>query len=132
MTKAKVAGVLAGAFTLMGLGAGVASAAPAAEPAAQAPVMRIMGDGCTKVPDSFLGANFRPACDTHDKCYSRSSTTSRLNCDKQLVTDLRNACTSKFGKFDPRRYECVKMAGVYYIGVRNFGRSHYHGKGDPS
>ncbi|WP_370947083.1 phospholipase A2 [Amycolatopsis sp. cg5] len=131
MTKAKVVGVMAGALMLMGFGAEMASAAPV-ETAAPASTVRIMTDGCTKVPDSFFGANFKPACDTHDRCYSRTSTTSRLNCDKRLFTDLTKACTSKFGKFNPLRYECVKMAGVYYTGVRNLARSHYHGKGDPT
>lgn len=40
------------------------------------------GDGCTWVPDSWGSANFRPACDRHDFCYSRQSSQDRLTCDK--------------------------------------------------
>lgn len=137
MSKSRFVGVIAAVFALVAFGTATASADTASSQAATTEiaagsVMRPAGDGCTNVPDSYLGANFRPACDKHDKCYSRSSTTDRLTCDNRLLGDLNKACTSKFGKFNPLRYGCLDMAGKYYLGVRALGRSHYHGKGNPA
>ncbi len=112
---------------MLGLTSGMATA----NPVNGGVVAQVRGDGCTKVPDSYFGANFRPACDKHDKCYSRNSSTDRKVCDQQLLRNLVKACKDKFGKFNPLRYSCVDMAGVYYAGVRNLGRSHYHGHGNP-
>ena len=92
----------------------------------------IDGDGCTDVPDSYFGANFRPACDKHDACYSTPSHTDRLVCDQELKRNLSSACVHHFGKKNPLRYSCLGQAKIYYAGVRKLGRSHYEGQGDPA
>lgn len=137
MLTRKVLGVLAGAVLMAGVPAGTAGAATTdaqtrAASSQAAVVQDIRGDGCTGVPDSYLGANFRPACDRHDACYSKGSTTDRKVCDVRLHEDLRKACANKFGKWNPLRYSCYDMASKYYLGVRALGKSHYEGSGDPS
>ncbi|QWF84933.1 phospholipase A2 [Amycolatopsis sp. CA-230715] len=144
MFKLRIMGGAVGAVALLALGAGTASAdgAEGATPAAATQVaahgesaprpVRVYGDGCTRVPDSFGWANFRPACDKHDKCYGKSSHTSRKNCDRALLGNLRKACAKAYSSWNPLRYNCFDVSNVYYVGVRNFGRSHYQGKGDPA
>ncbi|MGH3758020.1 phospholipase A2 [Actinophytocola sp.] len=133
----RFAGVVVGVLALVVLGAGTAGATTTSTgggvvETVRAPAKLAYGDGCTKVPDSYLGANFRPACDKHDNCYSSDSSTDRLDCDKRLAVNLVKACKAEFGKYNPLRYSCIDMAGKYYLGVRAFGESHYDGTGDPS
>jgi hypothetical protein len=133
MAKLRSACLVIGVLALLFVGAETASAATTStSDDAVATARASYGDGCTKVPDSYLGANFRPACDAHDLCYGSDSTTDRLVCDKRLAADLVVACKNKFGKYNPLRYSCIDMSGKYYLGVRAFGRSHYDGKGDPA
>ncbi|MFI6026592.1 phospholipase A2 [Amycolatopsis magusensis] len=91
----------------------------------------VQGDGCTFSPDSFFGANFRPACDAHDKCYSRGSGTPRLVCDQAFHSALTVACVNTFPSPHPMRIQCTQAAMGYYVAVRQYGRSHYEGYGDP-
>lgn len=87
--------------------------------------------GCTGVPDSYFGADFFPACDAHDRCYSPDSRTDRLVCDRRLYRALMTACLDTFGRTNPLRYSCLAQARIYYIGVRLLGRWNYDGTGDP-
>ncbi|MDO4665240.1 MAG: phospholipase A2 [Actinomycetaceae bacterium] len=89
------------------------------------------GDGCTWSPDRWGKANFRPACDRHDKCYGHTSTVSRLQCDNNFHSDLRKICSAAYSKSKVKKSACNGVAAAYYTGVRKFGRSHYQGKGSP-
>jgi len=57
--------------------------------------------GCDLSPDSQFGTDFRPACATHDICYSASSTTDRQSCDSGLRADLQIACIEDNSSFKP-------------------------------
>lgn len=90
----------------------------------------VKGDGCTSVPDSFGSANFSPACERHDECYSAGSRTDRLDCDNQLASDLFRACASARPSMnDPFRIACNSVGVTYYVGVRVVGWTHYRGQG---
>ena len=106
--------------------AGVDAVAPAGVSAPAA----VTSQYCTWSPDSWGRADFRPACSTHDRCYSPGSTTSRLVCDQQLRADLRLACSSAYQGASLRT--CHGVASTYYGAVRWFGRSRYLGAGDPT
>ena len=73
------------------------------------------------------GADFSPACYTHDKCYSECRTThnSQEECDDWFNQDLDAACTNanengdkrcerEFGKYNPLRYACY-TTGEYML-----------------
>ncbi|AHH95254.1 hypothetical protein GCM10010174_57660 [Kutzneria viridogrisea] len=122
---AAAAGVIAFGLLVVGAGSAQAQEVPSAR-------MAIAGDGCTNAPDNYGEANFRPACDAHDNCYSAGSPFSRLTCDQVLLYDLTQACDNTYSAINPLRYSCEGVAGGYYNAVRTFGRSHYEGSGDPS
>lgn len=92
-------------------------------------------DGCTRVPDGYGAANFKPACDKHDKCYG--SSTDRITCDKKLRSNLKSACKAAYPNLtlptvaeDYNKY--MAMSNIYYEGVRKFGKKHYAGSGNPA
>ncbi len=92
----------------------------------------ILGNGCTGAPDAYLDANFRPACDTHDACYSKDSTTDRLACDNSFWSDLLDACEEAYPVWvDPRRVSCDEVTSAYYGAVRGAGWNFYEGQGNP-
>lgn len=85
-------------------------------------------NGCSFSPDRVGKFNFRPACDTHDTCYSRNSRTNRLDCDNRFLSNLRRVCdTTRASDFEKR--SCRSLAGGYYKAVRNFGHRFYQGRG---
>ena len=85
-------------------------------------------DSCTAVPDNFGSANFTSACATHDLCYS--SSTDRLQCDQQLLLDLRSACYQAYRRQPGLLLSCYTVAAIYYIGARLFGGHFYAGTGN--
>lgn len=91
------------------------------------------GDGCTSAPDSWGKANFRPVCDRHDSCYSRSSTKDRKTCDEEFFAGLLGVCARAYPPYQPitaAQYAgCNGVAAAYYAAVRQFGGSHYEGRG---
>lgn len=89
-------------------------------------------NGCSYSPDSWGEANFRPACDTHDICYSSTSHLSRQHCDQRLRYGLRAACDAAYPDGSQQETACLGAANTYYRAVRIFGRSHYEGTGDPA
>ncbi len=92
----------------------------------------VLGDGCTGVPDSFFRADFYPACETHDACYSADGHTHRFDCDNYFLWDLLRACAKAYPvSVDPRRIACNNQATNYYGGVRAAGWAHYEGQGSP-
>lgn len=130
-TKALGLALAAVLTTLMSVfSAGAASATPAVSQQQLTPQVAygILANGCTGVPDSGPGGqNFRPACDRHDDCYGRNSKTDRLTCDLRLRTGLQDACRA----FPVFLAECLAQSEVYYAGVRELGRGHYEGSGNP-
>lgn len=86
-------------------------------------------NGCSYSPDSWGKANFKPTCDRHDICYSRSSTTNRLTCDNTFRTGLKNECSRAYKGSNIKLKACNGVAEVYYQAVRKFGASHYEGRG---
>jgi hypothetical protein len=89
-------------------------------------------DSCTAVPDAFGRANFAPACDTHDFCYSPASEFDRAECDAQLLVDLQSACYQAYRSQPGLLLTCYTVAVIYYVGVRLFGAYAYDGQGDPA
>jgi hypothetical protein len=89
-------------------------------------------DSCTAVPDTFGSANFAPACDIHDDCYSPQSSVPRAECDRQLLFNLRLACFKAYATQPGLLLTCYTVAAIYYVGVRLFGAYAYHGTGNPA
>lgn len=93
-------------------------------------------NGCTLSPDGVPGFyNFRDICNRHDICYARypdghhqygTNETGRYICDLQFRNEMRNYCTNRFGRFDPRRYSCYGIADTYYSAVRKLGWPFYY------
>jgi hypothetical protein len=83
-------------------------------------------DSCNFVPDSFGLANFAPACQAHDLCYS--SSTDRLTCDLILLRGLQAAC-NVYPEGSSLRMTCYTVASIYFVGVRLFGWIFYTGTG---
>jgi hypothetical protein len=98
--------------------------------AAQSSTSTAEGDSCTAVPDTFGSANFTPACDIHDQCYS--SPIDRLQCDQQLLFNLRRACYDAYAKQPGLLVTCYAVAAIYFVGVRLFGGPYYAGTGSPA
>lgn len=63
----------------------------------------------------FHGADFRPACASHDDCLM-SGCMSRKDCDRIFLLQLDNAC--RYSQFP---ILCRLKARQYYLGVRLFG-----------
>jgi len=86
-------------------------------------------DSCNFVPDSFGPANFAPACDQHDDCYSNTVGTSRLDCDRAFLLSLTAACMAAPFAQPGLRLTCYTVASIYFVGVRLFGANFYTGTG---
>lgn len=91
-------------------------------------------DYCTWSPDSYGSADFKPACAAHDVCYSSNSYRDRATCDWAFKGDLNFACNTEYASWweYTDKQACNGVAWTYYQAVRNYGESHYNGKGDPS
>lgn len=113
-----------------------AQAPPPPPPPAEAP------DGCTWSPDTFERANFKPACDAHDICYSRGSTTDRAACDARLRDDIHAECQRVYGAPEPDPPGprgpsgpagiCHSRADTYHDVVRAVAGGAYEGSGNPA
>lgn len=78
-------------------------------------------DACTVVPDAIPGVfQFTPACLVHDECYGTQSL-SRLGCDLQFLDDMKASCDDVRWTLPQNRDRCLKIAGVYFYGVRLLG-----------
>lgn len=66
------------------------------------------------IPQGFAGADFKPACRCHDRCYAAQP--SRPACDAQFLRDLDCACESSRSKT-----LCRVVARVMHGSVRLFG-----------
>ncbi|WP_330476760.1 phospholipase A2 [Streptomyces platensis] len=94
-------------------------------------------DGCSKVPDTFQGFDFKNACNRHDFGYRNYQsllgeqnflTTSvgqeaKKRVDDIFLQDLQAECNFKMWPIDPRsdfsRQQCRRIAKGYYEGVVN-------------
>lgn len=88
---------------------------------------RVVPNGCTRSPNRFIRANFRPAYDAHDRCYGSSR--NRFDCDKVFVQNLQYACRNAYPWYHPARGYCYQATGVYYTAVRAVGDDYYKGTG---
>ncbi|MGI8415753.1 MAG: hypothetical protein ACR2P2_06000 [Nakamurella sp.] len=77
-------------------------------------------DYCTHSPDQYNGiggtADFRGPCARHDMCLQAGH--SHGTCDGPLLSNLKQNCKQRFGTFDPRRYDCEKVAYEYYLVIK--------------
>jgi hypothetical protein len=64
------------------------------------------------------GADFRPACASHDACLA-SGMYSRRECDRMFYQNMRASCDCSS---NPRA--CERRARRYYVATRLFGGSH--------
>ena len=81
------------------------------------------GSGITRfiVPDrANLFADFGPACDAHDKCYSRCGS-SQAGCDSAFKTDMEAQCPSWW--LTSFRIDCLAKARIYHQAVVRFGKT---------
>jgi CXCXC repeat len=78
-----------------------------------------------KMAQMFAEANFTPACNDHDICYSTCNSV-RSACDDKFRQDLIDICVSTYGGFDPRLRRCTEMAGNVSRAVRNHGEDAYN------
>jgi hypothetical protein len=104
------------------------------ESAAQQAASENLTDSCNFVPDAFGEANFAPACDDHDDCYSNTTGISRLDCDRAFLIALTSACADAYDSPSEisLRLTCFTVASIYFVGVRLFGGPSYGGGGSPS
>ena len=71
------------------------------------------------IPQGHMGADFRPACAAHDRCYTQPGW-SRAACDQKYHRDLLTACNNSRFPFC-----CRLRAGLMYSTVRLFGEDNY-------
>lgn len=80
------------------------------------------------VPDSYFGANFNPACKSHDCCYDRCNS-NRGVCDTEFRATLRTACNNAYpgASFYQTRQRslCLSTADYYFEQVNSDGQSYY-------
>jgi hypothetical protein len=76
------------------------------------------------VPNAPTGADFRPSCDNHDRCYGTLGK-SKSECDKQFHNELLGVCGRTFRTIitRPLRGVCNKVADVYYTAVLESGNA---------
>ncbi len=72
------------------------------------------------IPQFRAGADFRPVCAAHDKCYGAGTTSTRKECDDAFLRGLQCACESS-----TRPRACKRRAKFMYIAVRRFGGDHF-------
>ncbi|CAH3046364.1 unnamed protein product [Porites evermanni] len=93
----------------------------------ESPQCHVETNGCSTpkgVPRPFV-ETFTPACNRHDVCYrcGYHYRWSRKQCDKAFKSDMKKACRNQSGWL--KRHKCRFTAGLFYMAVRTFGKSHY-------
>jgi len=71
------------------------------------------------IPQDYQGADFRPACRSHDACYGCPGA-DKESCDRQFLEDLICACQNSA---HPRR--CEAWARRMYLATRVAGRKSF-------
>lgn len=97
-------------------------------------------DYCTFSPDEYDASygsdtDFRGACARHDMCYEANKYKNGHNidayaeCNRQLKSDLITVCNNVYSGSDPRRWDYVGIAHMYFDAVVVFHPTewnHYH------
>ena len=84
-------------------------------------------DQCSlKAPDASGSLfDFSMACYAHDVCYQNHQLNGRrrgrADCDAILRAKMTAECTSRHGRFNPRRLECLGYVPFYWTAVRAAG-----------
>ena len=65
--------------------------------------------------------NFDLACDGHDTCYKDCDRT-KSDCDREFYGRILDKCLT-MSQWNPFRYDCIKIATIYYIAVHFGGKS---------
>jgi hypothetical protein len=78
------------------------------------------------VPNAPTGANFKPACDNHDRCYGELNQSKDL-CDRRFHNELLDECGRTFKTIvtRPLRASCNGVADTYYSAVSTKGGRAY-------
>ena len=76
-------------------------------------------EGGGSFPSVVLGADFKPACNTHDRCYGTCGV-GKKHCDKQFKEMLYSACNSSYNPAN-----CRYVANQYYTAVSVGGKGPY-------
>jgi len=71
------------------------------------------------IPQGAAGADFRPSCRCHDKCYEDPNST-REQCDLKWRDQMFSACEGS-----RCRFKCRLVARFMYLGVKWFGEDAY-------
>ena len=71
------------------------------------------------IPQEFSGADFRPACRTHDRCYEIPGV-NRKSCDDNYYYDVLEICDQS-----SRPRACKRLAKTMYRAERLFGQKSY-------
>ena len=75
------------------------------------------------IPNTFLRANLRPACDFHDICYE-TCRKSKAFCDQRFRTLMVQECRNVYA-IGAGRLACQAQAQVYYLAVSRGGDDAY-------
>jgi hypothetical protein len=73
------------------------------------------------IPQGFAGADFRPACARHDRCYATPGA-SRRDCDRQFSRGLHSACANS-----RHPVLCHMTAGTMSVVTRLLGGPAFRG-----
>lgn len=76
------------------------------------------------IPDSFGTADFRPCCDTHDRCYETCNS-AKSACDGSLYNCQTSACFAAYSANQIMLGFCVQVAITYYNAVSGVGQPYY-------
>jgi hypothetical protein len=79
------------------------------------------------IPDSYGDANFKPACDEHDRCYGKCKS-NRDVCDRNLRRDMERACNNAYPQhedFFDHRGVCSSRTNKYFDAVHSLGKGPY-------
>ncbi|MCA9240193.1 MAG: hypothetical protein KDA37_08340 [Planctomycetales bacterium] len=77
------------------------------------------------IPQEFHGADFRPACRRHDRCYGAPGA-NKCACDLRFLKDLNSACNCSEHPVACRAVSCLYFVSVKVGGRNAFNRAQGH------
>ncbi len=86
--------------------------------------------GVIWVPDAGPSFNFSQACANHDVCYSEhhgQGEAVRASCDSAFLHDMTSSCDDMWSRSSPQFDQCLRVANLYYFGVRIGGWLFFYG-----
>ncbi len=126
----RLAALLVGALTLLGVLAAPAAAHPGGDHRYR------YVNGCTMAPDRLPGLiDLKDLCNKHDIWYARyddghhqfgTNELGRLRADRAFLSAMNSRCQSRFAWYDPRRTACMYAVDKYYRAVRLAGIPWYY------